>query len=83
MMELMHTSPTLEGATGANRKILSDALVNHESHYWCLCKYVEQELKKPKRSRRWWTGAEAIGALLGEGHTAATVIWETYTGTQS
>lgn len=82
-MELTHVSPTLQRSNGENRSILESALIDHAKHYWSLCKYIEQELKKPKRSRRWWTGAEAISELLGEGHTAATVIWETYTGTPS
>ena len=78
-MAFKFSSPTLEHASDTNRPILESALVEHDKHYWCLCEYVKTELKKPKRSRRWWSGPEAIGDLLGEGHTAATVIWETYT----
>lgn len=79
-MKLTHPSPTLEHADATNRPILERALIEHDKHYWCLCKYIEQQLKKPKSRRNWWSGPEAISALLGEGHTAATVIWETYSG---
>lgn len=73
-------SETLERSTGVNRAILEKALHNHDGHYWSLCKYIERELRKPKARRKWWSGPEAIAELLGEGHTAATVIWETHSG---
>lgn len=78
MIELRGTSATLARANAVNRPILENALIDHDKHYWCLCRWIEGEMKKPKRSRQWWSGPEAIGRLLGEGSTAATVIWETY-----
>ena len=77
-MELRGTSGTLQRANAVNKPILESALIEHDKHYWCLCRWVEREITKPKRNRRWWSGPEAIADLLGEGSTAATVIWETY-----
>lgn len=74
------TSRTLLNANCENRPILEAALVNHRAHYWSLCQWVSQELKKPARSRKFHSGPHALSMLLGEGHTAATVIWETYAG---
>ena len=77
-MELRGESATLQRANSVNKPILEHALIDHDKHYWCLCRWVEHEIAKPKRSRRWWSGPEAVADLLGEGSTAATVIWETY-----
>jgi len=68
----------LQRADTVNKPILIAALDEHDKHYWCLCRWIEREIAKPKRNRRWWSGPEAISELLCEGATAATVIWETY-----
>jgi len=77
-MQLRGHSPTLERANAVNKPILEHALIDHDKHYWCLCRWIEGEIAKPKRNRKWWSGPEAIARILGEGSTAATVIWETY-----
>ena len=76
-MGLRGPSATLQRADATNRSILQDALVSHDKHYWNLCRWIEGDLSN-KRTRIWQSGPEAICQLLGEGATAATVIWETY-----
>src|ERR1017187_6022546 len=78
MMKLPGASATLQRANATNKPILESALVEQDQHYWCLCRGIEGEIEKPNRSRKWWSGPESISHLLGEGSTAATVIWETY-----
>lgn len=71
-------SRTLKHLDDTNTAIVLNALDNHAKHYRCLCHWIRREIAKPKRSRKFFTGPEAVGILLAEGHTVATVIWEIY-----
>lgn len=72
------TSRTLEAASPVNRRILDAALIDHEKHYRAMCSWIRQALRTPWGKRHLISGPAAVSDIFSEGHTAATVIWETY-----
>lgn len=68
----------LETLDPQNRAIVEREMADNDKHLWCLVRWVDSELKRTRRRGRWATGPAALSDLLCQGHTVASVIWETY-----
>jgi hypothetical protein len=51
-----------------NEQIVTEAMANHDKHYWALV----QVLKRKKK------GPGDLADLIGEGSTVAQAIWDKY-----
>ena len=59
-----------------NKKIVEEAMKDHDKHYRCLVRWIERRLKR--KPCPWNSGPHALTELLGEGYTVASSIWEKY-----
>lgn len=69
----------LDNLDATNRKIVDDAMLQHELHYQQLIKWCEREMKRRGRFHG-MTGPALLGEMLGHGHTVCCCIWEKYGG---
>lgn len=60
-----------------NRKIVDDAMQQHDRHYRALVRWIKEMTKKRGRFYR-RQGAAVLGEILGHGHTVCCCIWEKY-----
>ena len=63
----------LDQLKGLDRQTAADALIDHARHMRWLIRWIQRELKRPKRQRRWQSGPEAIRDILAYGSTVSEV----------